>query len=367
MPLEEWFDRYQYEIDCDIGESGTKYQNLNALGIDLGNLDLRYGYHTGNPELRRLISEQYESFSPDQIAVTTGSSEANFAIIASLVGSSDHMVVEHPNYPSLYEVPRSLGLPHDRFRIIYEEQFKPNLQRLEQLIRPETTLVVLTHPNNPTGSVVSEQTLREVVELVESHDAYLLHDETYRELCFGKPPPPAAVLSDRAISMTTMSKAYGVPGIRIGWVAGPTQIVESVRAVREQITICNNMLGEAIASSVLKEKDAILKNVRLRVRRNFEVLKQWMVKQELLEWVEPEGGVVAFPRLRNGANTEELCRLLVTKYRTFTIPGYCFEMERHLRIGFGGDAEELSEGLGRLGLTMDECAPQRARSQLSRA
>ena len=158
--------------------------------------------------------------------------------------------------------------------------------------------------------------------------------------------------------MTTMSKAYGLPGIRIGWVAGPKRIIESVRAVREQITICNNVLGEAIAISVLEQRDAILKRVRQRVRHNFETLRQWMTHQDLLEWVEPEGGVVAFPRLKSGATTEELCRVLVTKHRTFTVPGYCFEMNRHLRIGFGGDADELNEGLKRLEHAMNECAPQ---------
>lgn len=357
MPLEDWFDSYQYEVDCDIGESGVKYLTLGALGLDLEHVQLRYGHHRGSPELRSVISEQYEGFGPDQICVTTGSSESNFAIIASLVGDSGHMIVEHPNYPSLYEVPSSLGLSHDLFPITYEEDFKPDLGKLERLIKPNTKLVTLTHPNNPTGSVISEKTLREVVELVESHDAYLLHDETYRELSFEKPPPPAATLSDRAISMTTMSKTYGIPGIRIGWVAGPKHIIDSVRAVREQLTICNNVLGEAIAMSVLKKRDAVLKGVRQRVQTNFGMLKHWMAHQDALEWVEPKGGVVCFPRLKNGATTDELCRTMATKYRTFTVPGYGFGMNRHLRIGFGGDAEELSEGLKRLTQALKEYTP----------
>lgn len=161
-------------------------------------------------------------------------------------------------------------------------------------------------------------------------------------------------MSDHAISMTTMSKAYGLPGIRIGWVAGSKSIVESVRAIREQITICNSALGEAVAQRVLEQKDRILGNVRLTVKRNFETLKHWMSRQNLLEWVEPEGGVVAFPRLKTDTNTLELCRLLVEKYRTFTIPGYCFEMDRHLRIGFGGSEQELRDGLERLKQSMDE-------------
>ena len=348
MPLEDWFDSYQYEIDYDIGESGVKYQNLESLGLDLSHVPLRYGHHRGNPELRSLIAEQYDGLSADRIAVTTGSSEANFAIIASLVDASDHMIVEHPNYPSLYEVPRSLGLPYDLFRLVYEKGFEPDLEELERLIRPTTKLITLTHPNNPTGSVISEKKLREAIELAESHGAFLLHDETYRELCFEKPPPPAATLSDSAISMTTMSKAYGLPGIRIGWIAGPKRIIDSIRAVREQVTICNNALGETVALYALKEKDKLIKSVKLRVQRNFDVLRRWMAKQNALEWVAPKGGVVAFPRLRNDTSTEQICRNLVTKYRTFTIPGYTFEMKRHMRIGFGGEAEEMEQGLIRL-------------------
>jgi aspartate/methionine/tyrosine aminotransferase len=354
MPLEEWFDDYQYEIEHDIGESGVKYLNLAALEKSMGNVELRYGHHRGNPELRTLVCEQYEGLDPDRICVTTGSSEANFSVIVSLVGDSDHMIVEHPNYPSLYEVPRSLDLDHDLFHLTYEENFEPNIAKLEQLMKSNTRLVSLTHPNNPAGSVISERRLRDVLELVESNDAYLLNDETYRELSFEKPPPPAAVLSDHAISITTMSKAYGLPGIRIGWVAGPKHVVESVRAVREQVTICNNALGEAIAFSVLERGETFLENIRNQVRRNFEALKQWMNRQEHLEWIEPRGGVVAFPRLRNGASTEELCRILVTKYRTFTIPGYCFDMNQHMRLGFGGSPQELDEGLTKLKQAMDE-------------
>ena len=356
MPLEEWFDAYQYEVDYDIGESGVKFRDLASLGLDLRGVQLRYGHHRGSPELRQLLCEQYEDFGPDQICVTTGSSEANFSVVASLVGASDHMIVERPNYPSLYEVPRSLGLQHDTLQLTFDHQFKPYLEELEQLMRPTTKLVTLTHPNNPTGSVISEKTLEDVIELVESRDCYLLLDETYRELSFEKPPPPAAVLSDRAISIATMSKTYGLPGIRIGWIAGPRSIIDSARAIREQITICNNALGEKIAQSVIEQKDTFLREIREGLRKNFEALKHWMSRQNAMEWFEPEGGVVAFPRLKSRASTEQLCRLLVSKYRTFTIPGYCFDMPQHLRIGFGGYAEELRSGLEKLELALNEYA-----------
>ena len=138
MPLEEWFDNYQYETEYDIGESGVKYLNSTVFAGNLGNVALRYGHHRGSPELRTLICEQYEELDPDQICVTTGSSEANFAVVTSLVGGSDHMIVEHPNYPSLYEVPRSLGLDHDLFQLRYDQNFELDVARLEKLMKSNT-------------------------------------------------------------------------------------------------------------------------------------------------------------------------------------------------------------------------------------
>lgn len=345
MPIEDWFDNYQYEVDYDIGESGVKFLKFSSLNLDLGDLPLRYGHHRGSPELRELIAQDYEGFSSDQIAVTTGASEANFAVVASLVGPNDHIIVEHPNYPSLYEVPRSLNRRLDLLHLTFEEKFKPNLEKLENLITPQTKLVTLTHPNNPTGSMITEKMLYEIVEMIEAHGVYLLLDETYRELSFKNPLPPAATLSSHAISITSMSKVYGLPGIRIGWVAADKSIIESVRAVREQMTICNCVTSEEIIKTVLQRKQDFLRNVKQGVAVNHKIVEEWMGRQEDLEWIPPEGGVVCFPRLKTNTPTDDLCLLMVKKYKTFVVPSYCFKMNRHLRIGFGGSANELNVGL----------------------
>ena len=354
MELEEWFDRYQYEIDHDIGESGVKFLKFGDLELDLSDLPLRYGHHRGAPELRELIASDYPGLSPDQIVVTTGASEANFALVASLVGPDDHIIVEHPNYPSLYEVPASLNRNLTLFPLSFDEQFKPNLDKLKRLMTPQTRLVTLTHPNNPTGSTISAKELEEVIRLVESHDAYLLMDETYRELSFEDPPPRAATLSPRAISITTMSKVYRVPGIRIGWVAADESIIESVRAVREQITICNSVVGERIAFKILQRKEELLAQTKELVKTNYQIVEGWLDGRSDVEWIPPRGGVVAFPRLAEDVPADDLCRLLVEKYRTFVVPGYCFQMDRHFRLGFGGAPEELKAGLGCLDKTLEE-------------
>ncbi|WP_455364464.1 aminotransferase class I/II-fold pyridoxal phosphate-dependent enzyme [[Eubacterium] cellulosolvens] len=350
MEIEEWFDRYQYEVAYDIGESGVKYFSLSDFDLDLSRLHLRYGHHRGNPILRELVARDYEGLSEENVAVTTGASEANFALIVTLMDPDDHMVIEFPNYPSLYEVPRSLGLQYDLLRLDFHNSFRLDVQELESRIHENTKLVILTRPHNPTGSTLTLTELEEVIELVESRGLYLLLDETYRELAFGDVLPPAASLSSKAISVTTMSKAYGLPGIRIGWVAANKEIIERVVSAREQLTICNSIIGEAVAEAALERKDAVLEGVRKRIEGNFEVLRSWFNRQNLLRWASPSGGVVCFPYL--GKKTDQLCTDLAERYKTFTVPGFCFGMDEFLRIGFGGDREELTQGLTNLEETL---------------
>jgi aspartate/methionine/tyrosine aminotransferase len=354
MPLEVWFDKYQFEVDYDIGESGMKFLSVKDLGIDLNKVELRYGYHLGHPELREVIAEQYAGKTYENVAVTTGASEGNFSVIAHLVGPKDHMIVEHPTYSSLYQIPRSLQRDHSLFKLKWNDEFRPDLDELRKLIKPNTKLITLTHPNNPTGSVITRDELKEAVEIAEEAGAFLMVDETYREMSFDTPPPLAATLSDQAISLTSMSKTWGLPGIRIGWVVAQRPIIEAIRAVREQVTICNSSLGEAISKKVLEDREEILPKLREAMLSNYSIVKNWMEDQKWLEWVEPKSGVVCAPRLRNGQSTDKLCELLVTKYRTFTVPGSRMELEGHFRLGFGGEAEELIKGLDRLKTALNE-------------
>lgn len=349
MSLEEWFDRYQYEVEYDIGESAVKFLTFEDLGIDLGRLPLRYGFHKGRPDLRGYLAEQYPGLSSDNIIVTSGASEANFAIIAAVAKPGDHIIVEHPNYTSMYEVPRSLGCEVSLLHLTFEKQFKPDLNELRDMITPKTKLISFTHPNNPTGSMISEDTLKELIDIVESYNIYLLFDETYRELEFEKPLPTAASLSPRVISISSMSKCYGLPGIRIGWAATKDQfILDSLLAIREQVSITNNAISEEIAESVLKRKTDFLLKAKSHVEKNRGIVAAWIERQEDFEWVYPEAGVVSLPRIRKHVkiDPEKLYRLLAEKYRTFVIPGRCFEMDnRFFRLGFGATHAEIETGL----------------------
>lgn len=353
MELEDWFDRYQFEFEFDIGESGVKFFKFGDLNIDLGNVELRYGNHKGDPELREIISSFFPGLNSSNIAVTNGSSEAIFSVIASLIGPGDHIIVEAPNYPSLYEIPLSLERNVSLYFLEFEEGFKLNFEKLSKLIRPETRLICLTHPNNPTGSVLSRKELDDLISFIESNNLFLLMDETYREISFGEPLPLAATLSNKAISVSSMSKAFGVPGIRVGWVAAQEEIIDSVRAVREQITICNSSISERIALEILSRKEEIKNKIKLRINSNLLIMDTWIKGRNDLEWIYPSGGVVGFPRLIEDVDSEDLCRLLMEKYRTFVVPGFCFKMPRYIRLGFGGEEEEVRIGLDRLGMALD--------------
>ena len=359
MELEIWFDKYQYAIDYDIGESAVKTLSVKDIDIDLDKVLLRYGYHTGHPDLRDAVAEQYPGLSGEHVVVTTGASEANFVVVSALVKPGDHVVVEHPNYPSQYEVPRSLGCDVSLYTLRFENRFRPDLDELERKITPQTKLVSLTHPNNPTGAMISEEDLRKIIELVESYDTFLLFDETYRHMASDENIlPPAASLSPKVISIASMSKCYGLPGIRTGWLATKNSfILDSAVAIREQLSISNNSISEEIALSVLRRKDKFLTDARNRIEPNRELVAAWMSQQSDFEWVRPEVGVVCFPKIKNHVNAhpEEVYRLLAEKYRTFVVPGRCFEMDkRHFRIGFGADPEEIEKGLSNLNKALND-------------
>jgi aspartate/methionine/tyrosine aminotransferase len=358
MILEEWFDDYQYKIKYDIGESAVKYLTFGQVGINLDHLPIRYGYHKGKPELRECLAEQYPGLSAEQVIVTSGASEAIFLIAATLLKPGDHVIVEHPNYPSLYEVPRSLNCSVSFLHLTFERQFKPDLKELHKLVKPQTKLISLTHPNNPTGSMISKETLDELIGWVESNNLYLLFDETYREMGFETTLPPAATLSPKVISISSMSKCYGLPGIRIGWLASQDkQFLNGILNTREQITITNNAFGEEIALHVLKEKEKYLQKARESIRQNRSIVSTWMSQQEDFEWVFPEAGVVSFPRIasRVKVDPEKLYRRLAEEYKTFVIPGRCFEMDNiYFRLGFGSSPEEIQTGLKNLNRALND-------------
>jgi len=354
MPIEiESPEGFGYDkIDCNLSESSFTDQRLSDLGITVDNLLLFYGDHRGKIELRELIGNDL-TIGADDVLITSGAATGLFIIATTLLKQNDHLVVAKPNYATNIETPRAIGADVSFLNLRFEDGFDFEVSTLEKLISKKTKLVSLTYSHNPSGALITREKLLAIVELIERKKVSLLLDETYREMSFVEKLPLGATLSDRVISIASMSKSFGLPGIRIGWIVCKNkELMETFLAAKEQICITNSVVDEEIAYQYLKRKEELFQGVQATILKNFKVLKEFMSKQDVLEWVEPKGGCVCFPRIKSGVNIdiEKFHNILLNRYATYVGKGHWFEEDgRYLRIGYSWDkTEKLQKGLNNI-------------------
>lgn len=347
-------------IRYNLSESSVSDQRWDELGVDLSGLVLAYGSHTGREDLRELIAAEAGGVAPDDVLVTPGAAAALFIVHSALLDASDRVLIEFPNYSSNLETPRAIGCPIQRLELSMEKSWRVDVAEMERRVGTETKLISLTHPHNPTGSTMSAGELEQAARLAERVGSWLLVDETYREMNSTGVTPLAASLSERAISVSSLSKAYGLPGIRIGWIITRDRALrERFLAAKEQMVIGNSVVDEAIAAQVLQRREQVLGPIQRRCREAFGLVQRWMAGRGELEWVEPTGGVVCFPRIREetGVDVERFYQRL-NELGTLVGPGHWFGMdERYMRIGYGWPrAEELAGGLECITRALTEAA-----------
>jgi aspartate/methionine/tyrosine aminotransferase len=368
MPIEvESPEQLGYgRIRHNLAESSVTDAALADLGVDLGGLVLQYGDHLGLPELRATVAADGDGLDPDDVIVTPGAVAALFLVHTTLLEAGSHVVVARPNYATNVETPRAIGADVSFLDLAYEEGWAVDPDRIAALLRPQTRLVSLTTPHNPTGATLSPETLDAVIEVVERHGrARLLVDETYREMTFDTPLPVAASLSDRVISVTSLSKTYGLPGIRVGWlVARDADLRERLLAAKEQILISGSLVDETIGLAALRRRPTWLPSIRTRIDEAFAITRDWIADSERFEWVPPRGGVVGFPRMRpvhtTRVDVDRFYTTLFERHGTVVGPGHWFEQPRtHFRLGYGWPSvEELRGGLAALDAAFDEAIGQ---------
>jgi aspartate/methionine/tyrosine aminotransferase len=345
-------------IRNNLAESSFSDMCLADYGVDadLGRVLLPYGDHFGAERLRRLIVGDGDSLSPDQVLVTAGAASALFIIATSLLGPKAHALVCTPNYATNLETPRAIGADLETIELRFEDGWRLDLDDLASRLRPETRLVSITYPHNPTGSTITRAELDALVALVESHPtARLLVDETYRELAYGDPLPLATTLSPRVLGVSSMSKTYGLPGLRIGWLTcRDEQLMETLLAAKEQIFICGAVLEEELAARVLDRRATALPLVQGKTQQHLALVRDWIDGHELFEWVEPAAGVVGFPRIRPqiDVDIDAFYRALFEEHGTYVGPGRWFDQDpRFFRLGFAWPTQdELERGLEGLDL-----------------
>ncbi len=361
--LERWMTTYETRVEFDIAESGIAPLSMNDLLALLPAderertlarlLDLPLGYSEapGSQELRALLAATYRDCGPDQILVTTGAIEANFLAFNVLLGPGDQAIVPYPAYQQLYSVPRAIGCDVALWRLRPEQGFRYDLDELERLVTPRTRLIVVNTPHNPTGAMLTPDELRRVHDLARVAGATLLGDEAYRWLEVpGEAPlaPPVRDLGAGTISVGTLSKPFGLPGLRIGWLAGPADFIAACWAMRDYVSLSPGKLNDALAVLALRHRDQIVARNRAIIERNLATAERWLAAhRDLVSWTRPRGGLLALLRYNLDIPSLDLANRLAEEWSVMLAPGAAFGFEGYLRIGIGQDPAIFAEGLER--------------------
>ncbi|HUT82873.1 MAG TPA: aminotransferase class I/II-fold pyridoxal phosphate-dependent enzyme [Candidatus Bathyarchaeia archaeon] len=357
--VEQFMDTHEMDVELNIAETCVKPFILGEF-LDLmdqehffdefKNRQLTYGHINGSPELRQGIANLYETMKPENILITGGAIGANFLTFYSLIEPKDQVVVIFPAYQQLYSTARSFGANVKLWKMNWEDNWQPKIDDLTSLVNKKTKMIVLNNPHNPTGFLFSNEFLREIVEIAEDADAYLLYDEAYKGLYLNDSDNIKSVVDTyhKGISTGSFSKGLSLTGLRLGWVAANNQIIEEMIRHRQYTTISNGMIDDALGALAMKYVERIYKRNTEIIKLNHQILSEWIKNEPLIEWIPAKAGSVAFLKLLLDIPTEEFCLKLIKEKSTFLVPGTCFEMEGFLRIGFGNDTTVLKAGLSRV-------------------
>lgn len=348
-PEQMGYDRIRNNLS-ESSYTDALLRDIGDLSPVLKDLSLCYGSHAGHEGLRALIVKDAAIFTREDVLLTMGAAAGLFIIATTLLEPGDEVIVVRPNYATNLETPRAIGARLHYIDLRFEEGFALDLQAVERAITSRTKYISVTTPHNPTGVCLSHEELQALAALAKENGVYLLVDETYGDMKFGEPLPLAAAYGDNVISISSLSKTYGLPGLRIGWIICRDQgLMESFLAAKEQIHICGSPLDEEVAFRYMQQRERHFQRIARDIREKFAIVKTWMQGQDDLEWVEPGGGCVCFPRIKLPEQTDidMFYKVLLEKYGTYTGAGHWFEMPEHyMRIGFGWPAaDRLEEGL----------------------
>jgi aspartate/methionine/tyrosine aminotransferase len=358
--MERMQSTWENIVEHDMSESGITPVTLNelvAMGFDLaGVMDMPLGYSqsNGTPELRELLTKVYPGASVDQIEVTNGTSEANYLIALSLLKPGDEFALEIPNYLQLWGVPKSLGAKLNTFRLRSDRDWEPDWEEFEKAVNPKTKLVYLSNPNNPTGSVLSEAAMRRIADRCSEVGAYLISDEVYlgAELD-DRRTPSFWGLSDRVIVTSGLSKAYGIPGVRIGWMVGPQEVVYGCWTQHDYITIGPNKLSDRIAQVAVRLdiREKLYARTRGILKKNIGAFREWVnTFGDFFTFKEPQAGPICFLKYKSEIPSLDIAQRMLKNRSTLIVPGSHFGLEGYIRIWLAGkNRAQWEEALGRIG------------------
>ncbi len=357
--MERMQSTWENLVDYDMSESGVRpltLRELVAMGFDLDaflDQPLGYSQSNGTIELRQKLAAIYPGADVDQIEVTNGTSEANYLVALSQLRPGDEFAMEVPNYMQMPGVVRSLGATVRTFSLRQDSGWEPDWDEFERAITPRTRLLYLSNPNNPTGSVLSRSAMERIVKRCESTGTWLLADEVYLGAEIDRERTPSFWgMSDRVIVTSGLSKAYGIPGIRVGWIVGPKAVLADCWAQHDYLTIGPNKMSDRLAGIAVEpqNRERCYARTKAILTHNLPIAREWMAQfGGRLSWREPQAGAIALVRYEAPVPSLEVAERVRVNQSTLIVPGAHVGLEGYLRIWLGGKEEFLREGLRRIG------------------
>jgi len=355
--MERMQSTYENIVDYDMSESGIKPVSVNDLvemGFDLEaalHMPLGYSQSNGTPELKELLTKIYPGAAPENIEVTNGTSEANYLIALSRIQEGDEFALQIPNYMQLWGVPRSLGAKVNTFCLVSENNWEIDWGEFEKAVNPKTRLVYISNPNNPTGSVLSVDAMKRIVDRCEEMDACLISDEVYIGAEYDEKRTESFWgMSEKVIVTSGLSKAYGIPGLRVGWIVGPRELVYDCWTQHDYLTIGPNKLSDGMARVAvqLENRKKLYHRTTAILNENRPIFEEWVEGIPQLTYIKSEAGAFSFLKLNVDVPSLDMVEACRENQGTLIVPGSHFGMEGYLRIWIGGPRDYLKEGLRRI-------------------
>ena len=352
--LERWQSTWEHRVRINLSESGvhalSAAELLALTGDEPGDLlgvPLGYGQSDGSDALRAEIARQYPGATADHVTVTVGSAEANFSTCWTLFRNARRVVVVAPTYMQIWGLARNFGVTVHPVWLQADRGWQPIVDELVRAITPDTDVVVVTDPNNPTGRVLSDMPREAVIAGCKAAGAWLIVDEVYRGAeRSGITTPTWWGAWERTICVHGLSKSYGLPGLRIGWVVSPPELRAQLLERHDYTVIGAGPLADHLAVRAVRHRNRIFGRTRDILNHNWPILEQWLRSfGHRLTWRPPDCGAICFVRVENGPPTLEIVERIRAEQDILLVPGDHFEMPGYLRLGFGNRPEELEEAL----------------------
>lgn len=348
--VEQWMTDYEGQAIYNLTDTCVKALSFKELKFDQKELVLDYGAITGDQKTKELILSMYQKGTVNQITTAHGCLEANELVLLTLLEQGDHVITFTPGYQQFVDVPLSIGCQVTTIECFEKDGWLPNLNEVKESIQDNTKMIILNNPNNPTGALLNKEMLHQLIHMCKEKKILIFCDEVYRS---DVSLPSISDLYEYGIATSSLSKSFGLAGLRYGWIKSNKEIIDCINNRRDYSMISTGPLSDALAQCALNQKEKWLQRGKQFIQKNKEIVSSWVEKDSRFHVVLPETGTVCFLGYTMDIDSQSLA-LELLKEGIFFVPGSCFNAEGYLRLGLGQDSSMISTGLEKLSQWADQ-------------